>query len=214
MAEELKLKISLDQFALAIGELVDGGLVLPYHLMPGQQGKNGALTIQTQEQWQAYGYNPPQYSPYEHPDPEASPKPEWSEIINALGVYMARHMGRRRREHINLAKAACEAHVSRYVYGARSFSSESAARLSLMEDLATDRITQQEFADAIAKNRQALARYTRQVKHVIEWINQATEENLIDVRNLYQDHDSFMGGAPWGRAPSDDAPGETAPAAE
>ena len=41
--------------------------------------------IGIQAEWDAYGWNPPEYLSFSAPDPEASPKPTWEELIEAAG---------------------------------------------------------------------------------------------------------------------------------
>ena len=60
------------------------GIRLPYGLDPGSipGGWNAPLT---QEDWDDYQWNPPEYMTHEYPDadPDASDKPTWQQILDA-----------------------------------------------------------------------------------------------------------------------------------
>ena len=67
------------------------GLILPYNQHPGVTGNPDTTVIfDTKEDWDNYQWNPPGFYGYSHldPDPNASPKPVWGDIIDAYDEYL------------------------------------------------------------------------------------------------------------------------------
>lgn len=63
------------------------GLIIPYGAYP----QNGEKTeIFTEQDWNKYQWNPPQNLGYIHPDPTASPKPTWQELLNTSDKYITK----------------------------------------------------------------------------------------------------------------------------
>lgn len=57
------------------------GLRYPYGSRPGFGARPEPNLIESQEVWEGYQWNPPQYQPqYTTPDPDADPKPTWEEV--------------------------------------------------------------------------------------------------------------------------------------
>ena len=76
---------------------LNNGLKTPFNRIPGQTGiPSHNFYIETEEQWDSYQWNPPGQYPYnvarngadlQPPDPNASPKPTWQELMNAYTTF-------------------------------------------------------------------------------------------------------------------------------
>lgn len=92
--------MTLEEFQAVFHYLVDQGeVVLPYDLMPGSR-PGGIVEIATEEAWNAYGWNPPQYMAhlpaYRDPDSMATPKLFWSVLVSNLDAAMTAQLRPRR----------------------------------------------------------------------------------------------------------------------
>ena len=61
------------------------GVTLPYAFIPGDHVDGTRVDLSTQMKWDSYDWNPPQFLTDIHPtpDPSASPKPTWEQLVNA-----------------------------------------------------------------------------------------------------------------------------------
>ena len=91
--------MTADQFQTGIHELVRGGLILPYGLLPASRPGGVVWAACTSwAQWRKYEWNPPEFLPmeegffqdYSDSDINASPKPLWQEIRKAYEVAVPR----------------------------------------------------------------------------------------------------------------------------
>lgn len=67
------------------------GFTAPHGLIPGSY-RGGVRHFATEEEWDAYGYNPPPDLPeYPYYDHDAGPKPSWAALVraSALGMLFA-----------------------------------------------------------------------------------------------------------------------------
>ena len=113
---------------LGIEHLVSiNALILPYGLFPGSYpGGNDEKIFESKEAWDAYVWNPPQYSGLEgDPDPRASSKPEWEEL-EVVG--MLEHLSQARTDKLRLLKSECEIRITR-AYGEMNTRDELFLRL-------------------------------------------------------------------------------------
>ena len=87
--------MTVDQFQTGIYELVRGGLILPYGLLPASRPGGLVSAVCTSwARWRKYEWNPPEFMPmegdsfqeYGDSDINASPKPLWREIRKAYEV--------------------------------------------------------------------------------------------------------------------------------
>ena len=71
------------------------GIKRPYDLIPGTRPGGVEFVIETKERWDAYQWNPPQYAQnhYPEPDPAASPKPTYEQVLLALRYGRVRQAG-------------------------------------------------------------------------------------------------------------------------
>ena len=82
--------MSSADFQIGINQLVAEGLKLPYGFIPGSRPGGIVTAIQTSwARWKrSYGFNPPDFlkdlPEYASPDPDASPKPRWQTILEAV----------------------------------------------------------------------------------------------------------------------------------
>ncbi len=81
--------LDVNEWQVAINNLIYGAtrtVAAPYNRFPGDRpGLQSAAKLNTRELWDAYQWNPPQYltEQYPDPDPDASPKPAWDDIVEA-----------------------------------------------------------------------------------------------------------------------------------
>lgn len=118
--------MTLFDFHLAVGQLVDEGLVIPYGKMPGQTftSKNalgarageGRDTLKTRSitrtQWDRYRYNPPQFLGKTDVDENASEKPSWEDIVGGRNRYYENRLEASRNQHESVATAGYEVLLS------------------------------------------------------------------------------------------------------
>ena len=140
-----------EEFGLAIDRLVAGGLRLPYGFLPGTH-PGGRSYFEMQEQWEDYGWNPPQFiaqyagpegSPsaaYSDPDPNADPKPTWAQIEAAVPLAKMRDTATRLFVLLNDEESL---RITR-AYGVRTVTDEILLRLrngaSAAQDTERDRL--------------------------------------------------------------------------
>ena len=115
----------------------EDGLRLPHGMEVGST-PGGTIEIVGQGQWEAYGWNPPQYmlpgsvvGPYVdrdlvRVDPGASPKPTWAEIVEAARLEERDELLARRQARL---RSECKRRICKG-YGADSVEDEIFIRLS------------------------------------------------------------------------------------
>ena len=113
-------------------------LVLPYHATPG--ARPGGNTHFTEQSWELYGWNPPQYLDYSDPDDQAGAKPTW-DMLRAAAT--AAQLAEAQRHASAELKQVVQARINR-VYGAANNQAEIWLRLrgqqTAEQDLARDRL--------------------------------------------------------------------------
>ena len=111
--------------ARALGWLEqEEGLILPFGFPVGGYA-GGVRPIVGQAEWDAYGWNPPEYLSFSAPDPEASPKPTWEELIEAAGPQSATTSWPRR---IEALRQECRTRITK-AYGKQTIEEEILKRL-------------------------------------------------------------------------------------
>ena len=107
------------EFIDALQYLLTEGLIYPYDAEPGEF-PGGSHNLNTQELWDAYGWNPPQYivsadgsGELPEPDPNASLKPSWAEIEAAVptSIFRATKSIRIQRVSIEETRRICEQYL-------------------------------------------------------------------------------------------------------
>ena len=90
MTEEITVNVN---YALINRE----DIIRPYRYRPSLVNERGShSSIFTEEQWNAYQWNPPDYRNFwTVPDPDASPKPTWSELVEYEKQF---HLKRKRKD--------------------------------------------------------------------------------------------------------------------
>ena len=111
--------------ARALGWLEqEEGLILPFGFPVGSY-RGGVRPIISEAEWDAYDWNPPADLSFSDPDPEASPKPTWAELIEAAG-----HAERDDLVtlHIEALRQECRTRITK-AYGESSIEEEILKRL-------------------------------------------------------------------------------------
>ena len=167
------MKITTKNFSLAIGQLVDEGLNLPYGKLPGMQKNGKQQSINTAEDWESYIYNPPLYSVETEPDTEAGDKPSWTEIERALNRYDDIVVARERATHVARARAACMRFISQRVYGAVSIDEEMIMRANLSE------LSTKSARDKLKSFSSAKSAHKERLSQIVAQINGASLDDLL-----------------------------------
>ena len=99
---------------------------MPFGQLPGASiGYD--VEILNEIDWDAYQWNPPQYlvDRYPDPDPNASRKPTWADIVAARDVQLPIYL---RQQHTAALSAECKTRITR-AYGANDWQDEIEMRL-------------------------------------------------------------------------------------
>lgn len=111
--------------ARALGWLEqEEGLILPFGFPVGGYA-GGVRSIVGQAEWDAYGWNPPEYLSFSEPDPEASLKPTWAELIEASGAAERDDLV---ALHIEALRQECRTRITK-AYGEETIEEEILRRL-------------------------------------------------------------------------------------
>ena len=112
------MSLSYEQFRNAVSWLrQNSGLILPYGKYPGSY-RGGSINVgETEAIWNAYQWNPPQYFvvEYPNPDPNASTKPTYEELLNAFYAYRFTFLS---ESVVDQARDFCEEIITIHAYGA------------------------------------------------------------------------------------------------
>ena len=118
------------------------GTVVPHGIFPGVKGWETLPVFATEEAWDAYQWNPPQYGReypqdddpdifeplqelYSTVDPDASPKPTWEELTGALASWQ---LANKRVDLLEELGEACKIRII-MAYGADDWQDEIQKRL-------------------------------------------------------------------------------------
>lgn len=168
--------MTADEFQTIFYYLVsEGEAALPYGMMPGST-PGGLAEITTEEAWNDYGWNPPQYMAhlpeYSTPDPMATPKLTWSDLVGHLDAAMTDQL--RPTRLLELRRENRRRIIA--VYGETTFEGEVMKRLR-------DGETQNQRVAREAH----LTRY-RTIKNLIEDLNYADLQAFdVTEERLWQD---------------------------
>ena len=103
-------------------------LVFPYGVFPGQSA-GGAVKLNTQENWEAYQWNPPQFS--KHTDSQewtvdnpVSPKPTWKMLVDSAAAAKKKRMKKRHSDDTDNFRAWTRLQISNRIFNANDVLAE------------------------------------------------------------------------------------------
>ena len=178
--------ITEQEYRNAMGRLENEGAIWPYNHRPGTRtGNRNPVFFTTEDAWNGYQYNPPQYRTdiYPDPDPDASPKPTWAEIVAAARAYDTDRV--RQNSHVLLTRETANRRQQAVGLIAGASSVDGAALSAMLKLAATGSEEDRERLETIHACHDFLTHREAEIRH---WLATATLEQMEATDNLTAEH--------------------------